>query len=363
MQPRAIAQDFMPRDHNVNGVFRGFKYRNGRRTDAECIVFTMRRKRAVADLHPDERIPIEIDGEPTDVLEVPMFEAPRPIPPRPRAALMSDAPIGPQAFTERIRPAEPGYGVSHPDVTVGTFGLAVKWGPTDDWRILSNNHVLANSNDASIGDFIRQPGTHDGGTTTDRIGRLLAFATLNFEGAIPGKPKAALGRLAFKTMRFLWDTGARAVGCSNRLFVHAMSVDQPTPNLVDVALGEPTDQALISTLVDGIGQPREIRRVTLGTLTAKKGRTTEITRLVCDGVDGTFRVQYGGGRIGAFQQTDIYVAEDGGEGSAGGDSGSAILSRDGSIWYSLLFAGGGGRTLWNQALNCASVLGNGLRLS
>ena len=353
----------MPRDHNVNGIFRGFKYRNGQRTETESIVFTMRRKRAVADLHPDERIPVEIDGDPTDVLEVPLFEAPRPIPVRPFSnETLADLGATPFEFSERIRPAEPGYGIGHPDVTVGTFGLAVKWGPTDAWRIVSNNHVIANSNAAQLGDFIRQPGTYDGGTTADRIGRLEAFAKINFEGD-SGKSKPRLARAFWQAIRFLGNTPSRMVGCDNRVHVGPQSIEQPQQNLVDVAVGEPTDQALISTLIAGIGQPVDIRRVTLGTLTTKKGRTTEITKLVCDGVDGTFRVQYGGGRIGAFQQTDIYVAEDGGEGSAGGDSGSAILSRDGSIWYSLLFAGGGGRTLGNQALNCASVLGNGLRLS
>ncbi len=39
MQPTAIADEFMSRDHNVTAVYRGFKFRNGRRTDVESVVF------------------------------------------------------------------------------------------------------------------------------------------------------------------------------------------------------------------------------------------------------------------------------------------------------------------------------------
>ena len=44
------------------------------------------------------------------------------------------------------------------------FGGLVRDKQSEDTVILSNNHVLANSNNASIGDTILQPGTADGGT-------------------------------------------------------------------------------------------------------------------------------------------------------------------------------------------------------
>ena len=72
------------------------------------IVFTVNRKRPLTQLAPDERLPNEIDGEPTDVVQVPYFEAPRPIPPRqfsndthvrrPRRSLFAD-----DACTKRWR--------------------------------------------------------------------------------------------------------------------------------------------------------------------------------------------------------------------------------------------------------------------
>ncbi len=49
--------------------------------------------------------------------------------------------------------------------------------------ILSNNHVLANSNTAAIGDPILQPGSHDGGTlTNDHIADLADFIPISIAG-------------------------------------------------------------------------------------------------------------------------------------------------------------------------------------
>ncbi len=67
------------------------------------------------------------------------------------------------------RPVPIGVSSGHPAVTAGTLGARV----TDGANVyaLSNNHVYANSNSASIGDGIIQPGTADGGSDpADRIG-------------------------------------------------------------------------------------------------------------------------------------------------------------------------------------------------
>lgn len=61
----------------------------------------------------------------------------------------------------RHRPAPGGVSVAHVKVTAGTLGsraigLAAPW--NNRHLILSNNHVLANSNNASVGDSIVQPG-------------------------------------------------------------------------------------------------------------------------------------------------------------------------------------------------------------
>ena len=47
--------------------------------------------------------------------------------------------------------------------------------------ILSNNHVLANSNDAQVGDTVVQPGSIDGGhAVSDKIAELERFVPIEF---------------------------------------------------------------------------------------------------------------------------------------------------------------------------------------
>ena len=53
------------------------------------------------------------------------------------------------------RPVPIGVSIGHPAVTAGTLGARVKSGSTV--YILNNNHVIANENDASIGDAVLQP--------------------------------------------------------------------------------------------------------------------------------------------------------------------------------------------------------------
>src|SRR6266581_984976 len=64
--------------------------------------------------------------------------------------------------TKRQRPAPPGFSVGHPAITAGTIGARVR-DAVGRVYILSNNHVLANSNGATIGDPEYQPGPFDGG--------------------------------------------------------------------------------------------------------------------------------------------------------------------------------------------------------
>src|SRR2546426_4941565 len=84
--------------------------------------------------------------------------------------------------TTRQRPAPLGYSVGHPAITAGSIGGRVVDGAGAVY-VLSNNHVLANSNDASIGDPALQPGPHHGRTPpADQIGPLAPLNTLHFSG-------------------------------------------------------------------------------------------------------------------------------------------------------------------------------------
>ena len=76
--------------------------------------------------------------------------------------------VGILTLKRRMRPAEGGVSVGHFAITAGTIATAVYDrepfpGIPRRYYILSNNHVLANSNNANIGDAILQPGPFDGG--------------------------------------------------------------------------------------------------------------------------------------------------------------------------------------------------------
>jgi len=66
-------------------------------------------------------------------------------------------------------------------VATGTLGARVS--DATNVYILSNNHVLAGVNTASIGDPIIQPGDADGGhDPADRVATLAAYQTIDFNG-------------------------------------------------------------------------------------------------------------------------------------------------------------------------------------
>jgi hypothetical protein len=83
--------------------------------------------------------------------------------------------------TQLFRPVPIGVSTGHPDITAGTIGCRVTDGP--NVYALSNNHVYAKENDASIGDNVLQPGTYDGGQDpADAIGTLYDFEPIDFSG-------------------------------------------------------------------------------------------------------------------------------------------------------------------------------------
>ena len=84
--------------------------------------------------------------------------------------------------TGKSRPACIGTSTGHPAITAGTIGFRA----TDGTGVfaVSNNHVYADENLASIGDDVIQPGTFDGGSApADTIGQLADFEPLVFGGA------------------------------------------------------------------------------------------------------------------------------------------------------------------------------------
>ena len=128
---------------NVLATGVGYKVSGGQRTPDLSFVCSVRHKVDLSQLAAKDRIPAEVDGVPTDVVATGTLRAL-------------------QAPTGRFRPAPGGVSIGHRDITAGTLGCLVRKGGVT--YILSNNHVLANSNAASPGDPILQPGPYDGGT-------------------------------------------------------------------------------------------------------------------------------------------------------------------------------------------------------
>jgi hypothetical protein len=106
---------------------------------------------------------------------------------------VQEARFGALGLTERMRPVRSGVSIGHRDTTAGTLGGLLRDGETGDVVILSNNHVLANSNDADLGDAILQPGPADGGADPDdRIAQLSGFVAIDFSEGAENRVDAAM---------------------------------------------------------------------------------------------------------------------------------------------------------------------------
>ena len=107
---------------------------------------------------------------------------------------------------------------------------------TKEPYILSNNHILANvtnGNDgrAEIGDPILQPGSYDGGTENDIIGRLHKFVPINTEGQQPSCPIAQfVEKLLNRVLKLIKPNYKMKIG------------KYSFENVVDAALAKPISQ-------------------------------------------------------------------------------------------------------------------------
>jgi hypothetical protein len=210
--------------------------------------------------------------------------------------------------------------------------------------ILSNNHVLANSNDAQIGDAILQPGPADGGTVAnDRIATLEAFVPIRFQ--VPEPPSEC----TFATAVIgILNVGCEVIGSRTRYRIVSI---QQQENLVDAAIARPVRAADVVDRIHEIGPIAGTASATLGTPLKKSGRTTRLTTGEILQIDVTVDVQYGPGQVARF--TDQLLA---GAMSQGGDSGSAVLD-DGDRLVGLLFAGSDTTTIINRIEHVFTALG------
>jgi hypothetical protein len=296
---------------NVVGVGLGYKISEGANTGELGLIVSVTRKEALADLAAEDMVPQALDGVKTDVVETGVLRA---------------FDLGP---CDRWRPvAPPGVSVGHYRITAGTFGCLVRRG--DERFILSNNHVLANVNDAKEGDAILQPGPSDEGVADDCIATLADYVSIDFGTA---SSECSIAEFVAQLLNFI----AGAFGSSHQLQVTKQTAGE---NRVDAALARPLSPDSVSNEILYIGAPTGVGEATLGTEIQKTGRTTGYTQGTITQVDATLRIDYSG-RSALF--TDQLVA---GAMSQPGDSGSAVLDMGGRV-VGLLFAGSEAATIIN----------------
>jgi hypothetical protein len=335
------AQKALKKNKDVVSVGIGYRYRKGKRTDEICIVVGIKKKLPPDQVPPGQMIMDTVNGIPTDVVEYGELKAHQTT----------------ESLTERQRPCPPGYSISHPEVTAGTLGAWVRRGSGEEHYILSNNHVAANSNDTSLGVTIWQPGRADGGSNVDQFARLTEYVRIRFDDEENGNGKKSSASLAWRAWKWPANLVADLLGCPYRLVVaRPNQLDQPYPNLIDAAIAQVILESNVDFDIPEIGEIQGIADLQLGDRVQKTGRTTEHTTGMVEVVGAESVVNYGPGKGDATFGDQIVIRADSGDFSAGGDSGSAIVTED-NVLGGLLFAGGSGVTIANKISNVVSLMG------
>lgn len=312
--PKLMALD------GVVGVALGQKITDGVNTGQSCITVLVQEKRSYFTLAVEDRIPKTVDGIVTDVIEVGELRA--------------------FSNTDKYRPAIPaGVSIGHYLITAGTYGARVIDDETGDYLMLSNNHVLANENMATLGDAILQPGPYDGGRSTDKIASLERFVPLLWLGEAPPDTGDTYGFA--EVLRDIGNGLLTLFRQSKRLEVVNLNQSfADSINTVDCALARPLDpSALNGETLDITGLISGTKDVNIGQKVRKSGRTTGYTEGTVSLVNATVDVGYGANRVARFNNQFIIITPTNSPFSQGGDSGSLIVDKDENKAVGLLFAG------------------------
>ena len=349
---------------DVYAVGLGEKRSKGKRTGKRAIICSIKAKKPFAQLTQAEMIPSSLDGIPTDIVEI------------------GSRPVAFPAYQDKQRPVVPGISCGHVNITAGTIGAIVE--VENNVMLLSNNHVMADENNADLGDTIIQPGPHDGGKAVDRVGVLYNYVPITYTNqdtpTLPPMPDPTpdpgpgpdpepdpepdpdpmpppeedsdckVANFFVVAANKIADFWGRSTRIKAVRFTDAPAVQTVTPqvirNKVDGALcllDEISYGINYLTYYDGVKGVNELAGV--GTAVHKLGRTTGHTNGTITQTNVVVDVQYGAG-IARFE--DQISVESGVEDSfsAGGDSGSLIVDENDNA-VALLFAGNNVTTFAN----------------
>lgn len=265
----------VPTAGNVEGVGYGAKTVDNHPTAETALRVYVRTKLPRHQLSNSELVPAQVNGCVTDVI-----------------------PVG--DIVVHARPVRCGVSIGHRDITAGTLGCLLRLEGDEQTYLLSNNHVLANVNQAALGDPILEPGPADGGVS----------------------PIAALA--AFETIK-LWGPA----------------------NLIDAAVARLLDPGEVLPEIEVIGPVHNPPVDTaLYQSVRKHGRTTRHTVGVVMDLSADLWVRVLPQQLAWFED-QLAVQGAGGDFSQPGDSGSLVVDAVSRAPVGLLFAGGRGQTFVN----------------
>lgn len=298
---RQVEQEYLARP-GVSGIDVGFKEVGGVQTDQIAIRVHVDEKKA--RVPAGEKVPKEIDGVVTDVLER-----------RYQLQVVSEPlDVGLQTADTTHYPTLQGGISMGPSRAVGgfifagTLGAIVVDNASNQHAALTNFHVACVDSTWAVGDRMVQPSRID-------------------TGVVPGDEFGAITRAVL----------------SGHVDGAVVSIDAGRANSAEVA---------------EIGTVKGTKPATLGMAVRKRGRTTGLTYGSVDGLALSVNVDYGDG-IGVKQLTDqVSITADTTKNpmfSDHGDSGSVIVDASGYV-VGLLFAGAGAGTVANPIASVLSEL-------
>ncbi|OQX82514.1 hypothetical protein B6D60_12130 [candidate division KSB1 bacterium 4484_87] len=302
---------------NVSGVGIGHKMVKGKDTGEMCLTVLVKKKMPKSELSSKDFVPEMLNQIPVDVIEVGNI-------------------VALKARTDRWRPAPGGVSIGHYAITAGTLGAFVKDASSGETLILSNNHVMANGNEADKGDAILQPGPADGGNfPQDRIAELERFVRIQFQGGDGGN--GGICSVAKGISDFL-NWLAKLMGSKSRLIPTRVEQDF---NEVDCAVAKPVPGAIKEEIID-IGVVSGTKPAAINMAVRKSGRTTGTTSGIIQVLNTNVDVGYGSGRVATFENQIVASAM-----SSPGDSGSLVVDGTDPLAVGLLFAGSESTTVIN----------------
>jgi hypothetical protein len=274
--PRSVGAE--ERASRVLGTGVGFKFSGETLSATLAVKVYVAEKLPEADLTERLIVPRSIDGLPTDVEAI--------------------GQVLPFSYAFHFdRPVRCGVSVGHRAVTAGTLGCLVVL-DNNHLAFLSNNHVLANNNNAQPGDPILQAGVADTGAfPQDTIGILESFIPLSASSA----------------------------------------------NLVDAAVAHTSFRHVDPRHVTYSLDPNPIAPA-LGMTVLKNGRTTQATIGTITDIGVNLSVPYAGIGPAPFRD-QIGIRGIGAVFSRPGDSGALIVTANSKQPVALLFAGTGDNSL------------------